>query len=74
MGWQPLPLGFIVTLKRRKTAERRWQMGECQHVNEPEKEKMKIQEKRKRESPVTRARGGITKNTHREVPRLTLPF
>jgi hypothetical protein len=47
MGGQPLPLGFIVTLKRRETAERRWQMGECQRVNELEKEKMKIQEKRK---------------------------
>ena len=39
-------MGFIVALKRREPAERRWQMGECQHVNEPEKEKMKIQEKR----------------------------
>lgn len=39
MAGFPPPLGFTVTLKRKETAERRHQMGTCQHVNEPEKEK-----------------------------------
>lgn len=56
----PPPLGFIVTLKRRETAERRWSVGECQHLNEPEKEKRNIQERRG-ESPQAQGARGRTR-------------
>ena len=38
MGGQPLPLGFIVTLKRRETAERREEVREGEGKRKRERE------------------------------------